>query len=369
MDPIAHTFTGAALAATGLRKVAPAATAALLIGANVPDVDVLASFAGDFRSLELRRGWTHGIAALLVWPFVVTGLLLLWARWRGPRGAPGESFRLLGIAVLAVWTHPTLDWLNNYGLRWLMPFDERWFYGDAVFIVDPWIWLVLGGAVFLRYSRRPASITSWAVFWIGATGLIFANVDAPVLLCGWIVGLIGLLALRLKLNDPVAHAGGLDRCARAAMGIAAVYIGACVAINVPAEARAREAMLAAGIGPVEDLMVAPMPADPLAGFVVAVTPTAYHVADWHWLGEPQLALRAEPIPTRLAEPAVQAALRTELARRFLVWSRYPYAEVTDGEDGGYTIALRDARYSDRNTLFGPVVHLDRNLIPLDGDPK
>jgi len=36
--------------------------------------------------------------------------------------------------------HPTLDWLNTYGMRWLMPFSGRWFYGDAVFIVDPGCW-------------------------------------------------------------------------------------------------------------------------------------------------------------------------------------------------------------------------------------
>ena len=24
-----------------------------------------------------------------------------------------------------------------------MPFDHRWFYGDAMFIIDPWLWLAL----------------------------------------------------------------------------------------------------------------------------------------------------------------------------------------------------------------------------------
>jgi inner membrane protein len=81
MDPVAHTFTGAALAAAGLRRATPLATAALLIGANIPDVDVLSYFAGGFEALAFRRGWTHGVLALAVWPFVVTGALLLWDRW------------------------------------------------------------------------------------------------------------------------------------------------------------------------------------------------------------------------------------------------------------------------------------------------
>lgn len=369
MDPIAHTFTGAALAAAGLHKVAPAATAALLIGANVPDIDVLANFAGDFRSLELRRGWSHGVLALVLWPFVVTGLLLAWERWRRAQGPPSDPWKLLGIAALAVVSHPTLDWLNNYGLRWLMPLDGRWFYGDALFIIDPWLWLLLGGALCLRYSRRAASIAGWAAFWVGATVLIFANVEAPVLLAGWLLGLVGLVLLRLRLRDPALNELALDRAARTAIGLAATYVVACTVANGPAQARARDALLAAGLGPIQDLMVAPVPADPLGGYVIAVTADTYHIGDWHWLAEPRLALRPEGIRMRLAEPAVQAAMGTELARRFLVWSRYPYAEVETTNDGGYAVSLRDARYSDRAVLFGPVVHLDKNLLPLHGDPK
>ena len=55
---------------------------ALLIGANVPDVDVVTSFAGTYASLAMRRGWTHGAPAVVVWPILVTGLLLAWDRVR-----------------------------------------------------------------------------------------------------------------------------------------------------------------------------------------------------------------------------------------------------------------------------------------------
>ena len=81
MDPITHTFTGAALAAAGLRRVTPLASAALVIGANAPDIDVVANFGGDVVSLAHRRGWTHGVLALVVLPFLVAGFLLLWDRW------------------------------------------------------------------------------------------------------------------------------------------------------------------------------------------------------------------------------------------------------------------------------------------------
>ena len=40
-------------------------------------------------------------------------------------------------------------------MRWLMPFSDRWHYGDTLFIVDPWIWAVLAGGIYV--SRKIGS--------------------------------------------------------------------------------------------------------------------------------------------------------------------------------------------------------------------
>lgn len=50
----------------------------MVIGANLPDVDILAVFTE--HGLGFRRGITHGMSALIVWPFVLTGLILLWSK-------------------------------------------------------------------------------------------------------------------------------------------------------------------------------------------------------------------------------------------------------------------------------------------------
>jgi inner membrane protein len=113
MDPVAHTFVGAALAAAGLRRATPLAGAALILGANAPDVDVFAYFAGSFEAIAFRRGVTHGVLALVLWPFVLAGLLLGWDRWvrrrRDPSAASARAGPLLALSALAVVTHPTLD--------------------------------------------------------------------------------------------------------------------------------------------------------------------------------------------------------------------------------------------------------------------
>ncbi|HEU4681510.1 MAG TPA: metal-dependent hydrolase, partial [Gemmatimonadales bacterium] len=145
IDPLCHTLAGAALSRAGLGGRTALGATALMAGANLPDIDALAYLAGPGADLEWRRGWTHGILALLVLPFVLTGSLLLvhrlsWVR-RRTQPAPLVPKQLLLLSSIAILSHPMLDTLNTYGVRWLMPFSGRWFYGDTLFILDPWVWI------------------------------------------------------------------------------------------------------------------------------------------------------------------------------------------------------------------------------------
>src|SRR5918999_2998792 len=165
MDNVCHTLVGAALAEAGLKRRTALGAATLMIGANFPDIDVLAVPFG--HSVDFRRGWTHGVLALVVLPFVLTAMMLAWDRWiAAPRAVrhgierprAGVPRELLLLSAISVLTHPTLDWMNEYGMRWLMPFSGRWFYGDMLFILDPWLWAALGLGVALarRAGARPA---------------------------------------------------------------------------------------------------------------------------------------------------------------------------------------------------------------------
>jgi inner membrane protein len=53
-----------------------------------------------------------------------------------------------------------MDWMNSYGIRLLEPFSHRWFHGDVLFIVDLWLWLGLGYAMWLS-RRRERSGGNW----------------------------------------------------------------------------------------------------------------------------------------------------------------------------------------------------------------
>ena len=270
-----------------------------MIGANLPDVDVLAYFWGPAADLAFRRGWTHGILALTLWPFALTGAMLLldrslrWARRATlPSGvAPGQVLLLSSVAILS---HPILDTLNTYGMRWLMPFSGRWFYGDTLFIVDPWLWLALGFGVLL--SRRR-----------GSTG--------PARIALWLTSVYVL--------------------AMAVSGIAARRIASREIAAISGEA-------------VERLMISPFPVNPFVRSVVVEQGEVYRSARFRWLDHPYLdsaSIRMFP-KGRTDHPAVQAAAATTVGRRYLGWARFPAFQLEPAGGRDFVVHIVDLRYSD-----------------------
>src|SRR5262245_42870349 len=162
MDNLCHTLVGAALGEAGLKRRTRFGNATLMIASNLPDIDVLV-FATSTPAVAFRRGWTHGILADLLLPPLLTGILMLIASRRRSRHSNGPAdplpppSELLLLSYIGVLLHVLLDLLNNYGVRLLMPFSQRWFYGDVLFIIDPWLWMALGGGVWL--ARRWRSTT------------------------------------------------------------------------------------------------------------------------------------------------------------------------------------------------------------------
>ncbi len=161
MDNLTHSLFGAALGQLGLKRKTGLAMPALVIGANLPDIDAVASLLGP-QSLAIRRGLTHGPIALLLLPLVLCGALLAFDRWRSRRGRsplqrlPVHAGWLLALAFIGTLSHPLLDWFNSYGIRLLEPFSSRWFAADTIFIIDLWLWTALLAGVWwsLRLERR-----------------------------------------------------------------------------------------------------------------------------------------------------------------------------------------------------------------------
>ena len=292
MDNLCHTLVGAALAEAGLKRHTRFASATLMIAANLPDVDVLV-FATDTPSVAFRRGWTHGPIAQLVLPVALTAAVIAMSRLRRSRGGTDDTPVRAGALLLLSWvgvlSHVALDVLNPYGLRFLAPFDWNWFYGDVLFIIDPWLWGALGGGVWL--------------------------------------------ARRAGLPAPARHALVL-----AGVYILAMTMNARLARNIVLE----EWRVSRGGAPVS-LMVGPMPVTPFRRQIIADAGINYETGAFDWIGR-RVAFDRAVIPKNDTDPRVDLARAAPDIRGFLIWSRFPFWRF-EPVPGGTRVTVSDVRFA------------------------
>ncbi len=340
MDPVAHTLVGASLAEAGLKAKTRLATPILLIGANLPDIDAVAGILGRDASLMHRRGWTHGVLAMVVLPLLLTAGMALWARRRPARDEPAFDPRwALGLACIGVWSHPLLDWLNTYGVRLLMPFDGRWFYGDGVFIVDPWIWLLAAAAVVLARSGGRLSVAAWCLLGSAASAMVLGFATVPLLAkIVWLVGVGAIVGARLRFGLRSA-----PRLAAACVTLIGIYAASMVGGSAWARQEARAALEAKGVK-VSAVMSGPVPANPLLREGVAVGAERYHMFDLDPLRETPVALKPGPKVAPEEAAIVERALAAPEVQGFRNWMRFPYFEV-QREGSGWVVLIRDLRYA------------------------
>jgi inner membrane protein len=287
MDNVCHTLVGAAMGHAGLKRLTPYATGTLMLAANIPDVDVLV-FASGESPVSFRRGWTHGVVGQALLPIGLTLAVMAWAGWRHPQAPRPRAGWLLALSYLALYSHLFLDFLNNYGVRLLAPLEWRWFYGDAVFILDPWLWLVLGAGVWLarrRQTPQPAGLA------LGASA-------------GYV---LVMLAAALITRQAVIREFRADR----------------------------------GYDP-SALMVGPVPVSPFSREVIIDAGDHYETGMYRFWS-PRLVLDAERIPKNDRLPEVAAARTSRDVRNFLVWARFPFWQVRRTADGT-EVTVRDARF-------------------------
>lgn len=301
MDNLAHTLAGAALGEAGLKKKTGLGMATLMIAANLPDLDVIGLFFGE--NLAWRRGWTHGPIALVLLPPLLACLMVAFDRWQARRGnRPGDRLPVrfgwvLALAYIGILSHPLLDFLNTYGIRCLMPFSDRWFYGDALFIIDLLVWSSLALGIWL--SRRRAK----------------------------------------------RGAAGTWKPAAVALGFVAAYSSAMGAASAAAERYVAREVTARGLGEAESVLASPVPLDPFRRAIVFSTGPAYGFGELRWRPGPRLTLDPELVPTNMDDPAIpKARARDKKVADFLYWSRLPFAEI-ERRPGVADVAIGDARYN------------------------
>ena len=256
-------------------------------------------------------------------------------------------------------SHPLLDWLNTYGMRFLMPFDDRWFYGDALFIMDPLVWLLTAAAVVIAHSRSVAAVAGWLALGGAMTLLLtLAGNVPPGIWVVWLAGLTAIVAARASRIGPPR----IQRVATVALIVTGTYM---LAMHGGSRLAAREVAdwLAARGSSFEAIMAGPLPARPFTRDIVVADANHYHFLELDWLRAERIRV-SSPALERVRGPAVEAALTAPHVQGIRRWLRFPLYTVEELPDG-YRVTIRDVRYS---RLEGPafpngVVELDRNLQP------
>jgi len=356
MDNLTHSLVGLTAAKAGLEKLSRGATTLCVLAANAPDSDIVVLTFGDrWTFLHHHRGITHAIVGVIclaiVLPLLFYGIDRLWSRYKDQ--PPKTKLKgLLLASFIASATHPILDWTNNYGIRFFLPWSQKWSYGDLVFIVDPYLWLILGGAVFLLTARTRFLKIVWAVIAAILTFLLVAsprssglpNPNLIALL--WIVTIITFIVLLIK----GARERWGARIAFVAIALVLCYWTMLGVAHSRAVARGSEeaAKMATANGEtVARLAAMPRLANPFRWDCVFETDRAMYRFDLRLLdADAGNAVRYEKPGPELAE-VVDFVSQQRPAQVFLNFARFPVMKLADpGCTTRTLVQLADLRYTE-----------------------
>jgi inner membrane protein len=323
MDNLTHTLTSVALSQAGLNRKTRFATLALVIGANLPDLDIVARLGGSATYLQYHRGITHSILGAVVLSVLLAGTIYYLGRSAKPpkkRDTPPlRPCWLLGICLVAVASHILLDLTNSFGVRVLIPFGGRWYAWDILYIIDPVLLALLTAGLALPAIFRLVSEEVGARKPGFQRGAIF-SLCCLVLLCG-----LRGFAHRRALGMLESHTYGGETPRR---------LGAF-----------------------------PSPADPFSWTGVVETDSAFHVL--------QVNAREDDVDAehtvvfRKLEPSaiLDSAMKARTAVIFADFARFLWRQAEETEDG-YDVTLHDLRFYSRGGWHPPFVvniHLDKSL--------
>ena len=325
VDNLTHTLTAVAISQAGLNRKTRFATLTVILGANLPDIDLIARLDSSATYLKYHRGITHSILGVTVLALLLEWTVSVLGRKAQPRphgaGPPLAGRWLLLAAWLGTASHLLLDFTNAYGVRLFMPFSARWYAWDIMFIFDP---LLLA--------------------------LLIIGLGLP--------SILGLVSEEVGVKQMRPRWGAVfSLCALALLWGVRDFAHRRVLTQLDAHTYSNENPLRLGAFPVA--------INPFAWTGVVETESAYHVlaadARANDIDPDSAHVYHKPAPSA----ALDSALKTRTAGIFMNFARFPWAQVEENDEG-FSVTIRDLRFLGGfagRRGFVVDIELDKSLHP------
>ena len=320
MEPVTHALTSLALGRAGLNRATRLATPMLLVAGLAADLDWLSLAGGARTFLHGHRTATHSLAGTAAIALITAGVF--WWLGRKHPAAPVRFLPAVAVAGVGAGAHLLMDLTNSYGVELLWPFRQTWYAWDLVHSIDPWVLILL------------------------LLGLLLP-------------GLFRLISEEIGARP---KRRGAQRGAIVALALLVLYMGGRWALHDRALEMLRsriyhgETPLAVGAFPTGT--------SPLTWSGVVETDSALQQLEVSFtpgsIFDPDLGRTLfKPEPS----PALDAARKSDVARQFLQFARFPRARVEKTADG-YHVELRDLRFASPlsgGSGFVAIIELNRQF--------
>ena len=147
MDPVTHALIGLGISALSGQPLSPynPANCAAVVGALVPDLDVLTMLKGELTFIKHHRGVSHSLGGFMLISAAITAII--YHDFGVNRLWPYFLWALAGAV-----SHGILDLLNSYGVRFWWPFSKKRLAGNLLMFFDPLLFIFFI-PVLLTYNK------------------------------------------------------------------------------------------------------------------------------------------------------------------------------------------------------------------------
>ncbi|MFZ0583440.1 MAG: metal-dependent hydrolase [Candidatus Acidiferrales bacterium] len=308
MEPVTHALTSLLLARAGQKHLPRFGTAMLIASGVAADLDYLSYFGGASAFLRFHRTVLHSLLGSVLLAAALAAAFCLLDRNRRKNDSastlPALTFLpALAVCVVGTAAHALLDLASGIGVRLFWPFRQGWVAADLLANLDLWILLILLLGIALPELFRLVGEE------IGERKKNTRGQGASV------IALLSLL----------------------------IYVGARAELH----SRAMDLLNSREYRGQPPLTVAAFPTgySPFRWRAVISTDNAIDDAGISLAPGAQFDPdRAIPHYKPQDSAALDAAQKTETAKRFLANARFPLAS-SEPSDNGYKVTIRDMRFA------------------------